>query len=227
MEAVLEQKLGAQRVLFGVFRSWWTDLIELHRITPEEYTRLSAEGKLPSLLSFSAQQYKNISSIDNFGLNARVEGSVGTSNLRYGVNGTAAFTSLADPEFGVSACARGHAADVRKCASRLRLRRALSVDRAGSALSRTSPRGASVRKTFERPPYVDPQLELRLTVSGPVPFLKGLTYRASLNYAFSDEAPYIVGRPVDNRGGRTSPTAQFAPVDPFRGTVGLQYDFLP
>jgi outer membrane cobalamin receptor len=101
-EAVLEQKLGAQRLLFGVFRSWWTDLIDLHTLTPQERSALAAAGKLPSLLSFSAQQYRNISSIDNFGFNARVEGSFGASQWRYGVNATAAYTMQEDDAYGAS-----------------------------------------------------------------------------------------------------------------------------
>jgi outer membrane receptor for ferrienterochelin and colicins len=227
MEALLEQKLGSQRVLFGVFRSWWTDLIELHRITPQEYADLAAANRLPSLLSFSAQQYRNISSIDNFGVNARLEGSIGTSALRYGLNATAAFTSLEDSEFG----ARHPPSVTPQMFGNARLgydfgERYPSIGLAAHFLGKR-PAARAFEKYFPRPPYVDPQLEVRLTLSGPVPFLPGLSYRASLNYAFSDEAPYIVGRPVDNRGGRTSPTAQFAPVDQFRGTVGLQYDFLP
>jgi hypothetical protein len=55
----------------------------------------------------------------------------------------------------------------------------------------------------------------------------GLSYRGSLNYALAEDAAYIVGRPVDNHNIRTSPDAQFAPVDRLRGTVGLQYDFAP
>ena len=227
VEALLEQKLGAQRILFGVFRSWWTDLIDLHRITRDEYTRLAAEGKLPSLLSFSAQQYRNVSSIDNFGVNARVEGGIGAGNLRYALNATAAFTSQVDPEFGTS-----HPPAVTpQMFGNARLgydfgERYPSIGLAAHFLGKR-PAARAFEKHFPSPPYVDPQLEMRLTVTGPVPFLPGLSYRASLNYVFSDEAPYIVGRPVDNRGGRTSPTAQFAPVDPFRGSVGLQYDFLP
>jgi outer membrane cobalamin receptor len=227
VEGLLEQKLGAQRLLFGVFRSWWTDLIDLHRITPEEYARLSAEGKLPSLLSFSAQQYRNISSIDNFGLNARVEGSFDNGKVHYGLNGTAAFTSQADPEFGAS-----HAPAVTpQLFGNARLAYELGegypiIGLAGHFLGKR-PAARAFEKYFPKPPYVNPQLELRLTASGPVPGVRGLSYRGSLDYAFSDEAPYIVGRPVENHNLRTSPTAQFAPVDPFRGTVGLQYDFLP
>jgi outer membrane receptor for ferrienterochelin and colicins len=238
IEAVLEQKLGAQRVLFGVFRSWWTDLIDLHRLTTDEYMRLAAEGKIPSLLSFSAQQYRNISSIDNFGLNARVEGNLAGGKVLYGINGTAAFTRLDDPEYGAShpptvtpqmfgnarlAYDFGGRYPVIGIAARFLGKRpaARTFERYTPQIGRVDP------YQFAKQPYVEPQLELRLTVSGPVPFVPGLSYRGSLDYAFSDQAPYIVGRPVDNHNVRTSPTPQFAPVDRFRGTVGLQYDFLP
>jgi outer membrane receptor for ferrienterochelin and colicins len=238
VEGLLEQKLGAQRVLFGVFRSWWTDLIDLHRLTTDEYTRLAAEGKLPSLLSFSAQQYRNISSIDNFGLNARVEGSFGNGKVHYGLNGTAAFTRQADPEYGeshpppVTPQMFGNARIAYDFGERYPsiglAAHFLGKRPAARTFEKYIPQAAHVDPyQFYRPPYLSTQLELRLTVSGPIPIVPGLSYRASLNYAFSDEAPYIVGRPVDNHNVRTSPTAQFAPVDPFRGTVGLQYDFLP
>jgi outer membrane cobalamin receptor len=227
VEAVLEQKLGTQRLLFGVFRSWWTDLIELHRLTPAEYMLLAAQGKLPSLLSFSAQQYRNISSIDNFGLNARVEGSIGTTKLHYGVNATAAYTSLVDPEYGAS-----HPPTVTpQLFGNARVgydfgERYPSVGLAAHFLGKR-PAARAFEKYFAQPPYVGPQLEVRLTVTGPVPIVPGLSYRGSLNYAFADDAAYIVGRPVENHNIRTSPDAQFAPVDRFRGAVGLQYDFAP
>jgi outer membrane receptor for ferrienterochelin and colicins len=226
-EAVLEQKLGAQRLLFGVFRSWWTDLIDLHRITQAEYSALAAAGKLPSLLSFSAQQYRNISAIDNFGFNARVEGSFGANKWRYGLNATAAYTSQEDDQFGaphppaVTPQMFGNARIAYDFGDNYPV-----IGLAGHYLGRRPPSRA-FEKHFPRTPYVQPQVELRLTVSGPLPIVPGLSYRASLNYAFSDEAPYIVGRPADTRNVLTSPSPQFAPVDPFRGTVGLQYDFLP
>jgi outer membrane cobalamin receptor len=238
VEALLEQKLGAQRLLFGVFRSWWTDLIELHRLTTEEYMRLAAEGKIPSLLSFSAQQYRNINSIDNFGMNARLEGSFGKGHVLYGLNGTAAFTRQADPEYGAShppvvtpqmfgnariAYDFGERYPVIGLAAHFVGKRpaARTFEKYIPQLGRVDP------YQFAKYPYVEPQVELRLTVSGPVPLVPGLSYRASLNVAVSDEAPYVVGRPVDNRNVRTSPTPQYAPVDRMRGTLGLQYDFLP
>jgi outer membrane receptor for ferrienterochelin and colicin len=225
-EAVLEQKLGAQRILFGVFRSWWTDLIDLHRITRAEYDQLAAEGKLPSLRSFSPLQYRNISSIDNFGMNARVEGVFASSKVRYALNATAAYTSQDDPEYGAS-----HAPAVTpQMFGNARIAYDIGdnypVVGLGAHYAGKRPAARAFEKYFTYIPYVDPQVELRLTLSGPVPGVRGLSYRASLNYAFSDEAPYIVGRPVDNKNYLTSPKPEFAPVDPFRGTVGLQYDFL-
>src|SRR5262249_43222618 len=50
IESVLEQKLGGQRLLFGVFRSWWSNLIDLHILTQEEITQFAMQRKLPSLL---------------------------------------------------------------------------------------------------------------------------------------------------------------------------------
>jgi outer membrane receptor protein involved in Fe transport len=202
VEALLEQKLGAQRLLFGVFRSWWTDLIELHRITQDEYTKLADEGKLPSLLSFSALQYRNVSSIDNFGLNARLEGSIGAGNLRYGLNATAAYTSLDDREFG----ARHPPAVTPQLFGNARIGydfgpRYPSIGLAGHFIGKR-PAARAFEKVFPRPPYVDPQLEIRLTLSGPVPFVPGLSYRASLHYAFSDEAPPLSSRRSIHSGAR-------------------------
>jgi outer membrane receptor protein involved in Fe transport len=227
IESVLEQKLGAQRVLFGVFRSWWTDLINLHRISPDEYHQLAAEGKLPSLLSFSASQYRNISSIDNFGINARVEGSVASGKVRYGLNATAAYTSQADPEYGSShppAVTPQMFGNARVAYDFGEGKPVIGL--AGHFLAKR-PAARAFETYYATPPYVGPQLQVRLTISGPVTLLPGLSYRGSLDYSFSDEAPYIVGRPIDNHYLLTSPYPQFAPVDPFRGTVGLQYDFLP
>jgi outer membrane cobalamin receptor len=227
VESVLEQKLGAQRVLFGVFRSWWNDLIDLHRITPTEYKELTDAGKITSLLSFNASQYRNVSSIDNFGVNARVEGSVASSKIRYGVNATAAYTSQADPQFGAS-----HAPAVTpQMFGNARVAYDFGegkpiIGLAGHFLGKR-PAARAFETYYATPPYVGPQLQIRLTISGPVSFVRGLSYRGSLDYSFSDEAPYIVGRPVENHNLLTSPYPQFAPVDPFRGTVGLQYDFLP
>ena len=73
------------------------------------------------------------------------------------------------------------------------------------------------------PPPVMPA-ELRATLSGPVPGLKGLSYRLSANWVFGKRGPYVVGF---SQGGVPgwSDVPELVPVDRFRTTVGLQYDF--
>jgi hypothetical protein len=76
---------------------------------------------------------------------------------------------------------------------------------------------------FSPTPYAPAQVELRLTLSGDSPFPKGLSYRAMVNYAVADRGAYVVG-PV-TAALPTQPTPQLIPVDRFRTTVGLQYEF--
>ncbi|MET0595086.1 MAG: hypothetical protein ABW133_20470, partial [Polyangiaceae bacterium] len=227
VEAVLEQKLGRQRILFGMFRSWWTDLIELHRLTPEEYADLARRGKLDSLLNFSPSQYRNVASIDNFGLNARVEGAIGTADFRYALNFTAAFTQKTDPAYGVP-----HAPEV---TPQQFGNARLSYDFGGpypavaldTQFLARRPTARAFEGIFRMPSYADPQLRLRTTVSGPMPVVKGLSYRAMGDFALSDQAAYIAGRPVDLSGGLSTIAPEVVPADQLRFSIGLQYDFLP
>ena len=70
-------------------------------------------------------------------------------------------------------------------------------------------------------PVAPPQLQLRATVSGGVTFVKGLSYRMSANYAFTDRGPYVVG--VGQESILFVRTAELIPVDRFRVTFGLEY----
>ena len=76
--------------------------------------------------------------------------------------------------------------------------------------------------TWAKTPWAPQQLDLRFTVSGPIPKIKGLSYRLIADYAVAPRGPYVVGPvstplPTDN-------VAQLIPVDQFRASVGLQYD---
>jgi hypothetical protein len=73
-------------------------------------------------------------------------------------------------------------------------------------------------------------------VTGAVPGLKGLSYRASANYAFAEKGPYVIG-PSQSQFTTTARdtmtganvlivhSPELIPIDRFRGGVGLQYDF--
>ncbi len=84
---------------------------------------------------------------------------------------------------------------------------------------------------FSSPPFAPAQMELRATVTGPIPVAKGLSYRVSANYAFASRGPYVVG---PNQGiglsgginlGQVVGPPELIPVDRFRFMTGLQYDF--
>jgi hypothetical protein len=58
-------------------------------------------------------------------------------------------------------------------------------------------------------------------VSGPIPFVKGLSYRVGANYAVADRGPYVVGVAQQAYSWQTS--AELIPVDRFRVTAGISY----
>jgi len=78
-------------------------------------------------------------------------------------------------------------------------------------------------------PYADPLAQFRLTLTGAVPFVKGLGYRASAALATPATSAYTAGPnlALTNNGPSTSipPPLGFAPVDRFSAFIGLKYDF--
>jgi hypothetical protein len=77
---------------------------------------------------------------------------------------------------------------------------------------------------FVPTPSAPPLVELRGTLTGPVPSVPGLSYRLAANYATSSEGPYVVGA-RQSAGGSGLPPA-LNPIDTFSVIVGLRYDFL-
>lgn len=223
-EAAIEQLLGAQHLRFGVFRSTYEDLIELHTLTRAEYDALAAQGGAGSLLNTTYTQYRNVTSIDDYGWNASVEGPIVTHKLSYGLNGTAAIARETDPSFGAEHPLTVAPAVFGNARVAYDLGGGLPVFALAAHYLGRRPASAAFTGGFHPPPYAPPQVELRATISGPVPKLAGLTYRASADYAFADRTAYVVGRPA--RGPFDAP-AELAPVDQFRATIGLQYDFNP
>jgi hypothetical protein len=75
-------------------------------------------------------------------------------------------------------------------------------------------------------PIAPGQVQLRATLTGPVPILKALSYRVSADYAFVDRTPYVAGlHQLYYPNYREYDVWHLAPVDTFRVTAGLQFDF--
>ena len=222
VEASLEQKFGANRIFFGVYRSWWTNMVERYYLSGAEKGALIASGELGLENSFaSVSQHRNIASIDNFGFNGAWEGTL-AGRFRYGANVTGAMTQRVDSFTGqehaitVAPNFYGNARvayDLEKGWPTL----ALAAQFSGRRIA-----DRAFDSAFSPFPVAPPQLQLRATASGGVPFVKGLSYRMSANYAFAEHGPYVVG--VGQESILFVRTAELIPVDQFRVTLGLEYE---
>jgi outer membrane receptor protein involved in Fe transport len=224
VEGSIEQKFGTQRLLFGVFRSWWSDLVELHVLNAQERSAAVARGDL-SLYSFGAAQFRNVSTIDNYGFNAAYEGALGsTQQFKYGANATFAIARRSEP---------GLVNEPLPVAPSVFGNVRVAYDLPGLwptvALAAHYVNKRPVDRAYDGgwsyTAYAPPQLEGRATVSGQVPLVKGLLYRASVDAQLADHGPYVVG-PYQAADPRF-PNPFLVPVDQLRATFGLEYDFEP
>src|SRR5262249_6424797 len=79
-------------------------------------------------------------------------------------------------------------------------------------------------RAFLRKPYAAAGAVLRATLSGHAPLIDGLSYRLSATYTTPSRGAYVVG-PI-NTDVPTTSVPELNPIDRFRVTIGLSYDFL-
>jgi hypothetical protein len=195
-------------------------MVLLELMTPQEIAEAIAAGQLQPGVT-SAYQYKNVSRIDNGGYNAAAEGSFLSGRLHYGVNVTGAYSRRTDPGAPPSSLT---------VAPQFFWNARAAYDFGGSRPTL----GAAVYYLAARPadraadggftptPIAPPEFEVRGTLSGAT-FIRALTYRTSVDYAFGSRSPYVAG-PVQAATAR-QPSAELAPVDQFKVGFGLQYDY--
>lgn len=223
LETSIEQRLGAQRLFFGVFRSWWKNMVELRYLTYEEAIAAVERGQLlVALPNVSHTQYQNAASIDSYGLNAGVDGTLMQDRLRYGLNVTEAFSRRRD---------RAGGSEALRIAPRVYGNARVAYDlgndlptvalAAYSLSSRVADRGLDAG--FRPAPNAPTLVDLRATLSGRIPFAPGLSYRASAAYLAGDNGPYVIG-PV-SVATADQPSAEPVPLQSLRVALGLQYDF--
>lgn len=222
VEGSFEQKLGANRLLFGVFRSWWEDMVENDTLTPTELSDAVGRGEA-TFGSFGVSRFRNVSRIDNYGLNATYEGRLGAARrFHYGANATAAIARR--DEAGEP---RQPLAIAPQTFGNARIAYELptgwpTLALAGHYLARR-PIDRAFDGGWPEGTFAPAQLELRAALTGPIPFVKGLSYRVTANYAFADRGPYVVG-PEQVYEGFNTRSPQLLPLDTFRTGILLQYD---
>jgi outer membrane receptor protein involved in Fe transport len=220
IEASTEQAFGTNRLLFGVFASDWRDMVSLQTLTQPEKEAAFQAGKTPLRYpTVVVQQFRNTDHLVNYGASLGFEGSQANARLRYGVSGTVsrAYNDTLNHPLTVGPPLFGNAR--------------VSYDLGGSLptlglasyYQSTRPLDVAYEAGFLPPPYAPPQLELRLSAVGPVPRVTGLSYRAMVSKALSDKAAYASGPTAVTSVDVARNALQ--PVETFRVTVGLQYDF--
>jgi hypothetical protein len=214
--------LGTHRLIIGGFYTSWDNLVELAPLSDAEAITAIRNGDtaVPFTPGIQLTQYRNTTRLTNYGLNTGIEGSLASGYVLYGFTVTGAIakkrTDSGTTRLPVAPRIFGNA--------RLGLVLGPALPTVGLAAHLTGPRPADLSNgQFSPDPYARTQVDIRLTLSGDVPFLKGLSYRAMANLAVAEHGPYVVG-PV-TKAIPTQATPELIPVDRFRTSVGLQYAF--
>ena len=228
VEGSIEQKFATQRLLFGVFRTWWTNLIESVPLSAADLTQLQVAGLEPPVVP-NLQQPENIASVDNFGWNGGWEGSLAERRLRYGLNVTGAFTRLNQGGLSLTPAVAPQIfgnARVSYAAGGLVPTPALAAFAMGPRpADRTARDGSQL-------PDAPALVQLRAAVSGRVPAVPGVSYVLTADYTTAGHGPYTAGpkfytiQQAIDTGGHPQPPPGFAPIDQLRVMVGLRFDFL-
>jgi outer membrane receptor for ferrienterochelin and colicins len=262
-EVSFEQRVGTQRFFVGGFDAQYSSGI-LGEAAPNAALLAAVKsGTLPPVTPNSpnniistygpangdVQQFQNVGSISNIGVNAAFEGTLLHRDLRYGANFTWAYSRLTEPNPSATAPGPCPGATGTAVSVNCTLPITVSPQVFGNArISYDIPGdwpviGMAVAYMGRRPinnafdsgwspiPYAPPQVDIRATISGPVPRFVGLSYRLMADYAVSAVTPYAMGPVTDSctvTGNCATDNIRaplLVPVDTFRTTVGVQYDW--
>lgn len=217
LEASVEQRFGAGRLFLNLFRSWWYDLVLLQQITPAELAAAIDRGEIQVGTS-AAAQYQNVATLENWG--GSVAWTTALGLLRGGLSVTASHTLRRSTDdqpalpLPVSPQVFGNA----------HLAYPLGAGGAVLALAASyigmRPADRAFDGGFQPRPEAPPQVDLRLTASGPLSLVPGLSYRASIDWAAAGSSAYVAG-PVQ-AATVAQPSAALAPVNRLRLALLLQ-----
>jgi len=219
----MQQRVGAHRLVIGGFLSRWDNLVELATLSDAEAIAAIRAGQtlVPLTPGIQLTQYRNTSEVVNYGMNSGLEGSFGAGLVAYGFNLTGAIANKSVDHGGKT---RLPVAPQIFGNARLAVNLPDGLPTVAFATKLLGPRPADLSEgQFSPAPFARARLELRLVLTGQVPAVKGLTYRALANYNFAERGAYVVG-PVTS-ALPSEPTPQLIPLDRLRTSLGVQYDF--
>jgi outer membrane receptor for ferrienterochelin and colicins len=201
-EATFEQRFGRNKLLFGVFRTQWSDMLSI--------------ATLPG----GVTQYQNVSKIENYGYNARLEGGVG--GFRYGASLVGAHTRRATPDEQPLPVAPQIFGNARVAYA---LPGALPVVALATTFVGERPADRVLDGNFSPPPHAPASAEFRLTLSQQLRLVPGLSYRVGASYTTGKVVPYVAG-PI--QGYDPAPAvrgpAELTPVVKLLAFATLRYD---
>lgn len=219
LELSIEQSVGSQRLLFGVFHSAWSGMVTYRSLGDSELTRAIERGDLDAT-TVAAWTYANSGSLQSSGYNASFEGNV-ARRLRYALNVTAAYSRIdlgdgAGPKpLTVGPSLFGNAR------ISYELDGALPTPALAARYAAARPSDRAFDGGFSTKPYAPPDLQLRFTLSGRAPKLERLLYRVSTTFDAASTGAYVVG-PTQYADDETS-RATLSPNRRLTGFVGLEY----
>jgi outer membrane cobalamin receptor len=222
VEGSIEQRVGKHRLLFGVFRSWWSDLVGYHQLSQGELDAAIARGELTPDVP-AGYRYANSGELDNYGLNAAYDGAALGGRLRFGLNltsaiarsdagdGTGAQVPVVAPQtFGNARAAYDLGGDLPTLALAVRFTDRRLADRFYDG-------------GFTPGPSAPPFVALRGAITGVLPPLPNLRYRVGAEYSFTRDQPYVIGATLYANDNVSR--AELAPTARARAFIGLEYAF--
>jgi outer membrane receptor for ferrienterochelin and colicins len=180
-EVAFEQRVGTHRFSYGVFRTWWSELVQTRYYedypgSPPADAQVVRDAIARGELNFfqhSVLRYENIASTDNYGATAGIDGRTAFGRWQYGANVTMAQAlSGSGPIAGAPRLiGNAHVShDWQNGLPTIALGSTLSTRRGGR---------------YGADPY-PAEMHLRLTLSGPI--VGGLSYRVMGDYAFNAQS---------------------------------------
>jgi outer membrane receptor protein involved in Fe transport len=225
VELQVEQKVWRQRALASFYYASWKNMVETATLTQAQRDQLSAQGKLDQLSASGYTQYRNVASIEDLGVTGVLDGVL-IERLRWGASATVSQARRqadgVDRDVVIAPHVFGNARVSYELGGALPT---LAI--AGRYLGRRPVTRAY--DSFFDTPFAPALAEIRATVSGPFPAVKGLSYRLSADVVTASTGPYVVGpaQHGPNNEFLAVPKPELNPVDTFRATIGLRYELSP